>query len=245
MKRKSFLSPALTLLLLTALFGFGCTIIYSNQTPIFTQDVAEYPSTWPPRVTNGAQSDCLDISGTFKASNSDSLLPFFIFGTADTHSLDWANLIKINEQILVDPDGATVTIGSPDLDHIEVVVAMHGAPIAKKILTRLRRSLWAAKWFLGIDENSFLCERDSIVVVGAYVFNWDEYRLPNEVKKRHFRRFHPIDVGTSRGYFYFSKATDGSLVMRQSLYVCTGSCGSLDELWRRWEPIISQTTKQH
>lgn len=231
MKRKSFLSSAWTLLLLTALFGCGRTIMK-----------AEYPSTWPPRVTNGAQADCLDLSGIFKASNGDSLLPFFLYGIPDTTSLDWANLVQINEQIMVEPDGATVTIGSPDSDHIEVVVAMHGTPIAKQVLTRSRQSATAAEVWFGQREQSFRCEPDGIVIVGAYVFNWDEYRLPYEEMKRRFRRPGKNDVGTSRGYFDFSKTTDGSLIMRQRLYFCLG-CRSLDELWRRWEPALSSTTK--
>jgi len=231
LKRKSFLSSAWTLLLLTALFGCGRTIMK-----------AEYPSTWPPRVTNGAQADCLDLSGIFKASNGDSLLPFFLYGIPDTTSLDWANLVQINEQIMVEPDGATVTIGSPDSDHIEVVVAMHGTPIAKQVLTRSRQSATAAEVWFGQREQSFRCEPDGIVIVGAYVFNWDEYRLPYEEKKRRFRRPGKNDVGTSRGYFDFSKTTDGSLIMRQRLYFCLG-CRSLDELWRRWEPALSSTTK--
>jgi len=231
LKRKSFLSSAWTLLLLTALFGCGRTIMK-----------AEYPSTWPPRVTNGAQADCLDLSGIFKASNGDSLLPFFLYGIPDTTSLDWANLVQINEQIMVEPDGATVTIGSPDSDHIEVVVAMHGTPIAKQVLTRSRQSATAAEVWFGQREQSFRCEPDGIVIVGAYVFNWDEYRLPYEEMKRRFRRPGKNDVGTSRGYFDFSKTTDGSLIMRQRLYFCLG-CRSLDELWRRWEPALSSTTK--
>ena len=232
MKRKSFLSPAWTLFLLTALFGCGGTIMK-----------AEYPSTWSSRVTNGAQADCPDISGIFKASNGDSLLPFFLYGIPDTTSLDWANLVQVNEQILAEPDGATVTIGSPpDSDHIEVVVAMHGTPIAKQVLTRSRQSATAAEVWFGQREQSFRCEPDGIVIVGAYVFNWDEYRLPYEEKKRRFRRPGKNDVGTARGYFDFSKATDGSLIMRERLYFCLG-CRSLDELWRRWEPVLSPTTK--
>ena len=232
MKRKSFLSSAWTLLLLTALFGCGRTIMK-----------AEYPSTWSSRVTNGAQADCPDISGIFKASNGDSLLPFFLYGIPDTTSLDWANLVQVNEQILAEPDGATVTIGSPpDSDHIEVVVAMHGTPIAKQVLTRSRQSATAAEVWFGQREQSFRCEPDGIVIVGAYVFNWDEYRLPYEEKKRRFRRPGKNDVGTARGYFDFSKATDGSLIMRERLYFCLG-CRSLDELWRRWEPVLSPTTK--
>ena len=231
MKRTSFLSPAWTLLLLTALFGCGGTIMK-----------AEYPSTWPSRVTNGAKADCLDISGIFKASDGDSLLPFFLYGIPDTTSLDWANLVQTNEQILFEPDGATVTIGSPDSDHIEVVVAMHGTPIAKQVLTRSRQSATAAEMCFGQREQSFRCGPDGIVIVGAYVFDWDEYRLPYEEKERRFRRPGKNDVGTARGYFYFSKATDGSLIMRQRLYFCLG-CRSLDELWRRWEPVLNPTTK--
>ena len=197
---------------------------------------AEYPSTWPSRETYSVIADCQDISGTYKANNGEQLLPFYLFGIPDTSSPDWANLVQINEQLMTEPDGATVTIGFPDSDHIEVVVAIHGAPIAKQVLTRSRQSADAAEVWFGQDDQSFRCEPDGIVVVGAYVFNWDAYRLPYEEKKRRYRRPGKNDVGTSRGYFDFSKATDGSLVMRQRLYFCLG-CGNLDELWRRWEPV--------
>jgi hypothetical protein len=196
--------------------------------------IAEYPSTWPSRVTNSARLDCLDISGRYMASNGEHPLPFFLFGIPDTDSLDWANLVQINEQILAEPVGATVTIGFPDSDHIEVVVAMRGTPIAKQVLTRSRQSTTASVWF-GQDEKSFRCEPDGIVVVGAYIHDWSEYRLPFAEKKRRYRRPGKNDVGTSRGYFRFSRATDGSLVMRQGIFFCLG-CGGLDELWRRWEP---------
>jgi len=221
LKRKSFLLLSLALLLLTGVSG--CGTIRTG-----------YPATWPARVTNGAKEGCLDISGRYKASNGVSLLPFFIYGIPDTTSLDWANLVQVNEQILVEPDGATVTIGSPDSDHIEVVVAMHGTIIAKQVLTRSRR-------FEQRDQ-SFRCEPDGIVIVGAYINNWNIYRLPYEEKKRRYRRPGKNDVGTSRGHFYFSKAADGSLTMREHLYYCF-DCSGLNELWQRWEPVLNSTTR--
>lgn len=222
MNRKKLLSLIWTPVLLTALLGCCSTIIK-----------AEYPSTWPSRVKDGTQSDCLDISGSYKASNGDSLLPFFLYGIPDTHSLDWANLVEINEQILAKPYGGTVTIGSVDSDHIEVVVAINGTPIGKQILARSRKSTK--------DKQSFLCEPDSIVISGAYIFNWDEYRLPREEKKRVYRRPGKNDVGTSRGYYHFSKASNGNLVMLQKTYFCLGDC-NLNEEWRQWEPTRSPTT---
>ena len=231
LKRKPFLFLGWVLLLLTGVSGCGGTI-----------RKAEYPATWPARVTNGAQADCLDISGRYKASNGDSLLPFFIYGIPDTTSLDWSNLVQINEQILVEPDGAVVTIRSPDSDHIEVVVAIHGTPIGKQVLTRSRQSAAAAEVWFGQRDQSFRCEPDGIVIVGAYINNWNTYRLPYEEKKRQYRRPGKNEVGTSRGYFDFSKATDGSLIMRERLYFCI-DCSGLNELWRRWEPVLSSTTK--
>ena len=217
----------MALWLLTALFGCGPPILK-----------AAYPNTWPSRVTNGTQTDCLDISGSYKASNGDALL----YGISDTTSLDWANLVQINEQILVEPDDATVTIGYSNSDHIEVVVAMHGTTLAKQVLTRSRLSADLAEVWFGQGDQSFRCDQDDVVIVGAYVFDWDAYRLPYEEKKRRYRRPGKNDVGTSRGYFDFSKASDGSLVMRQRLYFCIG-CGTLDERWRQWEPVLSSTTK--
>jgi len=230
LKSKNIFLLAWTLLL-SALFGCGSPIMK-----------AEYPSAWPSRGTNGTQADCLDISGSYKASNGDSLLPFFLYGISNTSSLDWVNLVKINEQLLVEPDGATVTIGYPDSNHIKVEVAMNGTPIAKQVLTRSRQSADAAEVWFGQREQSFRCEPDGIVIVGANVVNWDAYRLPFEEKKRRYRRPGKNDVGTSRGYFDFSKATNGSLIMRQRLYFCLG-CRDLNELWRRWEPVLSTTTK--
>lgn len=203
---------------------------------------AEYPSTWPSRVTSGMNTDCQDIAGIYKASNGEQLLPFFLFGIPDTTSPDWANLVRINEQIMAEPDGATVTIGSPDTDHIEVVVAKNGMPIAKQVLTRSRQPAGAAEVWFGQRDQSFRCEPDGTVMVGAYVSNWDAYRLPSEEKKRRYKRPGKNDVGTSRGYFDFSRATDGSLVMRQRLYFCLG-CGGLDELWMRWPSVPSAAAR--
>jgi hypothetical protein len=160
LKLGNLLSLAWTLLLLTALFGCGGTIMK-----------AEYPNTWPSRVKNGAQADCLNISGSYKAGNGDSLLPFFLYGIPDTTSLDWASLVQINEQILVEPNGATVTIGSSDSDHIEVVVAIHGTPIGKQALTRSRQSAAAAEVSFGQHQHSFRCEPDGIVILGTYIFS--------------------------------------------------------------------------
>lgn len=232
LKRDNFLSLAGTLFLLTALFGCGSPVMK-----------AAYPNTWPSRVTNDARADCLDISGSYKAGNGDALLPFFLYGIPDTASPEWASLVRINEQILVEPDGATITIGSPDPDHMEVVAAIHGTPIGKQRLARSRQSADAAEVWFGQHGQSFRCEPDSVVIVGASVFSWELYRLPDEEKRRRFRRPGRNDAGTARGYFDFSKAADGSLVMRQRLYFCLG-CRSLDELWRRWEPVPSPAATQ-
>lgn len=227
MNRLSYLPLALVFLLAIGLSGCGSPI-----------KKAEYPSTWPPRATSGIETDCQDISGTYKANNGEQLLPFFLFGIPDTTSPDWANLVRINEQLMTEPDSATVTIESPDSDHIEVVVAKHGTPIARQILTRSHQSANAAEVWFGQHDQSFRCEPDGTVVVGAYVSNWGEYRLTSEEKKRRYRRPGKNDAGTSRGYFDFSKATDGSLVMRQRLYFCLG-CGGLNELWMRWASVPS------
>jgi hypothetical protein len=203
---------------------------------------AEYPSTWPSRATSGIRTDCQDISGTYKASNGEQLLPFFLFGIPDTTSPDWANLVRINEQLMAESDGATVTIRSLDSDRIEVIVAKHGTPIANQVLTRSHQSADAAEVWFGQRDQSFRCEPKGTVIVGAYVHNWDAYRLPSEEKKRRYRRPGKNDVGTSRGYFDFSKATDGSLVMRQRLYFCLG-CSGLDELWMRWASVPSTAAR--
>ena len=230
MNRLNSLSFLCMLVLAGGLSGCGATL-----------KKAEYPSTWPSRVTNSARADCANISGTFKANNDQPSLPFFLFGIPDTTSIEWANLVQINEQLLDDPDGATVTIGYPDSDHIDVVVTMHGMPIAKQVLARSSQGANAAVW-VGQSEQSFRCEPDGVVIVGAYIHNWGEYSLPYSEKKRRYRRPGQNDVGTSRGYFHFSKAANGSLVMREQRYFCLG-CGGLDELWRRWESVRGATEK--
>lgn len=231
MNRLNFLSLAWVFVLAIEFSGCGSTI-----------KKAEYPSAWPPRVISGIKTECQDISGTYKANNGEQLLPFFLFGIPDTTSPDWANLVKINEQLMAESDGATVTIRSPDSDHIEVVVAKHGTPIAKQILMRSLQSADAAEVWFGQREQSFRCEPDGTVMVGAYVSDWEAYRLPSEEKIRRYRRPGKNDVGTSRGYFDFSKASDGSLIMRQRLYFCLG-CGGLDELWMRWEAVPITATR--
>jgi len=119
---------------------------------------------------------------------------------------------------------------------------MGGTHLAKQVLTRSHRSPVAAEVWFGQHEKSFRCEPDGIVLVGAYIHDWPEYRLPDAEKKRRYRRPGKNDVGTARGYFDFSKSTDGSLTMRQRLFFCLG-CGGLDELWRRWETAPGAAAK--
>jgi len=233
LKRKSFLFLGWALLLLSGVSGCGGGI-----------RKAEYPATWPSRITSSLSAGCLDISGTYKTSNGLPLLPFFVFGITDEASLDWGNLIQVyKERLLADPDGTTVTIGAPDSEHIEVMVAIHGITVAKQLLTRSYQTEFTAKWF-GQHKRSFRCEPDSVVINSSYVHDWDVYSLPYEEKKRRYRRMFGAvgPLGVSEGYVYFSKTISGSLVARVSLYGCY-PCNSLDEYWQRWEPILSPTPK--
>ena len=232
MKRKPFLFLG-CVLLLTSLSGCGSTL-----------RTAEYPAAWPSRITSSSSSSCLDITGSYKIDNGLSLLPFFLFGIIDETSLDWENLIQVyKEHLLADPDSTTVTIRSPDAEHIEVVVATDGITVAKQVLTRSYQSESAAIIF-GQDKLSFRCEPDSVIINSSYVHDWDVYRLPDEEKKRRYRRmFGAIGpLGVSGGYFYFSKTSSGSLVARVSLYGCY-PCKRLDEYWQRWEPMLRPTPK--
>lgn len=231
LKCKPFLFLGWALLLLTGVSGCGGTI-----------RKAEYPATWPPRIMSNSIAGCLDISGTYKTSNGLPLLPFFVFGITDEASRDWGNLIKVyRERLLADPDDTTVTIGSPDSEHIEVIVAIHGVTVAKQLLTRSYQSEFSAA-MLGQDNRSYRCEPDSIVINSAYIHDWDVYSLPGGEKNRRYRRMSGAvgPLGVSEGYFYFSKAINGSLVARMRLYGCY-PCKSLDEYWQRWEPILSPT----
>lgn len=233
MKRKPFLFLGWALLLLTGVSGCGGTHIK-----------AEYPANWPSRITSSASAGCLDITGTYKASNGIPLLPFFLFGITDEASNDWDNLIQIyKERLLADPDDATVTIGYPDSEHIEVIVAIHGVTVAKQLLIRSYQSETAAVWF-GQQKRSFRCEPDSVVLNSSYIHDWEVYSLPNEEKKRRYRRMFGAvgPLGVSEGYFYFSKSVKGSLVARVSLYGCY-PCENLDDYWQGWEPILSPTPK--
>lgn len=201
--------------------------------------MTEYPSAWPARVeTKSGNAECIDISGSYKAGNGDSLLPFFLSGINETSSHEWAYLIQVNEQVLAAPDDSTVTVGLLDADRIEVVVAIRGTPIARQILKRSHLSASTAEMWLGQGDNTFRCDPDSIVTVGASVSDWVRFRLPHEERKRLYRRRDIRHAGTSHGYFYFSKAADGSLVMHERRFFCV-DCGSLNHRWRRWEPVLS------
>lgn len=199
---------------------------------------AAYPADWPARVAAAAAAACPDISGRYQGSDGEQALAFFLFGVADRASPDWAELVRVNERLLADPGDSVVTIGAPDPDHIDVVVAVRGMPIARQVLTRSRRSASSAEMWSGQPEKSFRCEPGAIVVAGAFVHDWEQYRLPDAEKRRRYPRPGGTEVGISRGYFDFAKAADGSLVMRQRLYHCYGSC-SLDERWRRWPAVRS------
>jgi len=233
LKSKSFLFLGWASLLLTGVSGCGGAIRQAG-----------YPATWPSRITPISGADCLDISGTYKATNRIPLLPFLLFGITDEASPDWANLIQAYKERLPDNlDGTTVTIASPDPEHIEVIVDIHGMPVAKQLLTRSYQSAKTAYWF-GQHNLSFRCEKDSVVMNSSFIHDWDVYSLPYGEKKHRYRRtFGAVGpLGVSEGYFYFSKTTTGSLVARVGLYGCY-PCQSLDEYWLQWEPVLSPTPK--
>lgn len=199
---------------------------------------AEYPLAWPARVEKAENAACIDISGSYKAGNGDSLLPFFLFGINETSSHEWSELVQINEQILAEPDDSTVTIRFIDADRIEVAVAIRGTPVARQVLKRSNLSASVAEMWLGQDDQTFRCDPDSVVTAGAYVSDWVKFRLPYEERKRLYRPRDIRHAGTSHGYFDFSKAIDGSLVMRERRFFCV-DCGNLNDRWRRWEAVLS------
>lgn len=221
---------ALLLTLLLAVSGCGGVI-----------KKAEYPSSWPHRPAN-SENKCIDITGSYIASSD---LPFFLFGITNENSLDWASLVRIYEERLLHANNdIKVTIRSQGPDQIEIIVDIHGMTIAKQLLLRSHQSENTAIWF-GQHEKSFRCEPDGIVINSSFIHDWDAYTLPYEEKKSRYRRPHGGavgPVGVSEGYFYFSKSSSGSLVMRAALYGCY-ACTSLDEYWRQWEPIFSQIPK--
>lgn len=215
------------LVLSAALFGCGAGM-----------KRAEYPGAWPARVEKAENVACIDISGSYKAGTGDSLLPFFLFGINETSSHEWFDLAQINEQILAEPDDSTVTIRFLNVDHIEVVVAIRGTLIARQVLKRSHLSASVAEMWLGQGDQTFRCDSDSVVTAGAYVNDWVKFRLPYEERKRLYRSRDIRHAGTSHGYFNFSKAIDGSLVMRERRFFCV-DCGNLNDRWRRWEPVLS------
>jgi hypothetical protein len=173
LKRRSFLFLGWALLLLTGVSGCGFE----------KRKAAEYPTTWPSRITSISRADCLDISGTYKTTNRPPLLPFLLFGITNEASSDWANLIQVyKERLLADPDGTTVTIGSPDPEHIEVIVAIHGMPVAKQLLTRSYQSANILEWF-GQHKLSCRCEPDSVVTNSSFIHDWDVYSLLTRKRK--------------------------------------------------------------
>lgn len=199
---------------------------------------APAPYAGPLSSTGGdeASADCPDISGTYRASSDGQLLPFHLFGILDTASPEWTALVQLTSELRAQPDEAIVTIRFPDPDRLEVIVAVHGAPRARQVLTRSRRSTTAADWW-GQGERSFRCAQDGVAIAGTQIFDWDEYLLPDAAKRR-YRRPGTNDVGTARGIYRFSRAADGSLVMHQHIYFCLGAC----ELGAdgRWEPVRSR-----
>ena len=225
-KRKHARSLAWILILSTVLVG--CTARIKGT---------EYPVAWPARIEKAGNAECIDISGSYKAGSGDSLLPFFLFGVNETSSHEWSDLVQINEQVLAAPDDSTVTVGFPDADRMEVVVAVRGTPIARQVLQRSHLSASTAEMWLGQGDRTFRCEPDSVVTVGASVSDWTRFRLPYEERKRLYKRRDIRHAGTSHGYFDFSIAVDGSLVMRERRFFCV-DCGNLDHRWRRWEPEL-------
>lgn len=83
----------------------------------------------------------------------------------------------------------TVTINQPDSKRIEVVVAVDGRAAARQVMTRSHQSASDATW-LGQHSQSFRCEPNAVVLNSAYVHDWQVYKLPEEDKKRRYRRMH-------------------------------------------------------
>lgn len=212
---KNIILPAWLLSILLALMGCGSSANWKG----------DYPNAWSSRVPKAGQADCLDISGTYRAVNGDSQLPFYLYGISH-RSADWSGLIDVVEKILAAPGDSTVSIGYTEPNQIEVVVSVRGMPIGRQMLTR--QSGGAAKIWSGDPPSSFRCEPESVVILGANVFNWDEYRSGRQ-NNRCGR------VGISYGYYGFAKAIDGSLVMLERPYATCGRRG-LDDQWLRWAP---------
>lgn len=197
-----------------------------------------YPSTWAPRITPRAAVDCHDITGTYAASNGAQLLPFFLFGVLDTESPEWTQLVRTHQSILAAPDAVTVTISSPDPEHLAVLVAMNASPLARQVLKRSHRSPGTTmRWTPG--DHTFRCDADGVVITGTHIHDWHEYQLTDAEKQRRYRRPGRNDVGTARGNYRFAKAADGSLVMHEHLYFCLG-CDFADK-WRQWAPAPSRS----
>ena len=177
-------------------------------------------------------------------TNDQPMLPFLLYGIVDEDSPEWKHLVHIYEKYLLpDPSTAVVTVAYPDSEHLEVAMVIHGKTVAKQVLTRSSQSENNAVWF-GQNSQSFRCESDSIVINSAYIHDWDIYTLPDEEKKRRYRRLHGAvgPLGVSEGFFYFSTTDDGHLVMRAHRYGCY-PCQSLDEFWWQWEPTNSSTVQ--
>jgi hypothetical protein len=201
--------------------------------------ITEYPADWPPRTASASAGDCLDISGTYTSGSGAPLLAFLLFGITDETSLDWKKLIRLYDApSSAQPDRMTVTINHPDPTHIEFVVAVDGRAAARQVLTRSHKPAADATW-LGQHSQSFRCEPNAIVLNSSYVHDWLVYNLPEEDKKRRYRRMYGAvgPLGVSEGYVDFSKANDGSLVARVRLYGCY-PCLGLDEYWQRWPSAL-------
>lgn len=225
--QRLFIVALVPLLLLIGLSGCGGEIAKAG-----------YPYNWSPRITHSKKANCPDISGSYKITGNQSILPFLLFGIVDTRSPEWNNLVQIyGEQLLPDLKDAAVTIGHPNSEHIDVAVIIHGKTVAKQVLMRSHQSYNNAVWF-GQNRQSFRCESDLITINSAYIHDWDVYTLPLKEKKRRFRTLNFLGIAV--GYFDFSKNTDGSLVMRARRYYCY-PCDNLDEFWLKWEPVHIQT----
>ena len=207
-----------------------------------TDEQAKYPAAWPSRIATVLVASCLDISGTYRATDGRTILPFLVSGITAEDSFDWQQLVQAYEaHLLPDPEGTTVTIAFPDPEHIDAIVATRGSTVARHTLKRSYQSDFDAVMF-GQHERSFRCEPDGVVINSAYIHDWSVYSLSDEEKKRRFRRLNGAvgPLGVSEGYVHFSKTTEGDLVARVSLYGCY-PCKGLDEYWQRWGPTQRAT----
>ncbi len=221
-----------------------------------------YPKDWAPLISIGQKNQCADIAGSylvksepapiwekqkpvyysykfhrrpFEPPTPDQLerryLPTYLFDfdykVGKPANIEMVHLLKQLSEV---SGAAMVEIRQTNKDRIDILVYINEELAMKQSLTRVGFNIDILG--LGPDENKYKCTPQGIEIAGVYIHDVNEY-ISND------SYYYGMHYGLNGAHRIFRKAVDGTLVMFEKVYVCTGKgCEFFDyRKWWRWRPV--------